>query len=227
MSANVHHAILAEWLPQVEQDLRRLQLAELHAAFWDAAEQFASAAWLRPYRETSPADVQEASKIWQQLWQQPQFHAVFPARRQELLMRLLRQIEAAPALLPGFPRTVCHNDCHTGNLLRVATGQLVWSDWQEVGVGYGPEDLSFFFQRAAAAGATIPLDVTVTTYHQHLTALTHSTLSLEAVQRHMQRYELRTLRVQWPAYLVQAEPARLLTHVQRIEQLAEELDSRP
>jgi hypothetical protein len=25
MSANVHHAILAEWLPQVEQDLRRLQ----------------------------------------------------------------------------------------------------------------------------------------------------------------------------------------------------------
>jgi hypothetical protein len=52
--------------------------------------------------------------------------------------------------------------------------------------------------------------------------LCHSPLSFEAVQRHMQRYELRTLLVQWPAYLVQAAPAHLLAHVQRIEQLAEE-----
>lgn len=50
----------------------------------------------------------------------------------------------------------------------------------------------------------------------------HTTLPLEAIQRHMQRYELRMLLVQWPAYLVQAAPAHLLAHLQRIEQLAEE-----
>jgi len=198
------------------------QLAELHAAFWNATEPFASAAWLRPSIETPPADVQTAAKLWQQLWHRPHFHAVFPMRRQELLMRLLCQIATAPTILPSFPRTLCHNDCHMDNLLRDGSGQLVWSDWQEVGGGYGPEDLSFFFQRAAAAGATIPVDATVTTYHQHLTALTHTTLSLEAIQRHMQRYELRMLLVQWPAYLGQAAPAQVLAHVQRIEQLAEE-----
>jgi Ser/Thr protein kinase RdoA (MazF antagonist) len=198
------------------------QLAELHAAFWNATEPFASAAWLRPYIETSPADVQVAAKLWQQLWRQPHFHAIFPERRQRLLMRVLHHLDASPTILPGFPRTLCHNDCHMGNLLRDGSGQLVWSDWQEVGVGYGPEDLSFFFQRAAAAGATIPVDATVTTYHQHLTALTHTTLSLEAVQRHMRKYELRMLLVQWPAYLGQAAPAHVLAHVQRIEQLAEE-----
>jgi Ser/Thr protein kinase RdoA (MazF antagonist) len=197
------------------------QLAGLHAAFWDATKQFACAAWLRLYPEISPANVREASRSWQLLWQQPQFHAVFPVCRQELLMRLLREIVAAPARVPGFPRTLCHNDCHMGNLLRDKTGQLVWSDWQEVGVGYGPEDLSFFFQRAAAAGASIPMDTTMRTYHQHLEALTHTELSLEAILRHMQMYELRTRLVLWPAYLVQAAPDQLLAHMQRIEQLAE------
>ncbi len=61
----------------------------------------------------------------------------------------------------------------------------------------------------------------MTGYH-HLTMIMHTTLPLEAIQRHMQRYELRMLLVQWPAYLVQAAPAHLLAHLQRIEQLAEE-----
>jgi Ser/Thr protein kinase RdoA (MazF antagonist) len=198
------------------------QLAALHAAFWNATEPFASAPWFRPYIETPPADVQAAAKLWQQLWHQPQFRAVFPARRQDLLMRELHQIAAAPARIPDFPRTLCHNDCHMDNLLRDGSGQLVWSDWQEVGGGYGPEDLSFFFQRAAAAGATIPVDATTTTYHQHLTALTHTTLSLEAIQQHMRHYELCMQLMQWPAYLIHAAPAQVLAHMQRIEQLAEE-----
>jgi Ser/Thr protein kinase RdoA (MazF antagonist) len=225
-SALLLAAYTAPFAPQDWQESHYLefaqQLAQLHAAFWDATDQFASAAWLRSYPETSPSDVREASRIWQMLWQQPRFRGVFPARRQELLERLLRQIETEPELVRDFPPMLCHNDCHMGNLLRDATGEMVWSDWQEVGVGYGPEDLSFFFQRAAAAGAIIPLDATVARYLEHLMALAHIELSLDAVDRHMRNYELRTRLVQWPAYLAQAEPAQLLAHVHRIEQLAEE-----
>jgi aminoglycoside phosphotransferase (APT) family kinase protein len=55
-----------------------------------------------------------------------------------------------------LPACLIHGDLHAGNLLRDAEGASVWADWQEVGIGQGPEDLALLWQRAEFDGADRP-----------------------------------------------------------------------
>lgn len=65
----------------------------------------------------------------------------------------LALLDTRPAALPDC---LVHGDVHAGNLLQDDAGALVWTDWQEVGVGPGPEDLALLWQRAEFDGADPP-----------------------------------------------------------------------
>ena len=60
--------------------------------------------------------------------------------------------------------TLCHGNDHLDNLLRDQDGTLIWADQQEVGIGYGPNDLTFLIQHAETNGANIAHDSVITTY---------------------------------------------------------------
>jgi hypothetical protein len=117
---------------------------------------------------------------------------------------LYEAIERVPeigATLEPFPRTLCHGDCHIGNLLRDGEGNLVWADWQEVGISRGPEDLSFPLQRAFPTGETCFAEAAITQYRARLEAETGEPVSLDDVRRAMDGYELRARLLEWPTYL--------------------------
>ena len=112
--------------------------------------------------------------------------------------------------------TLCHGDCHLDNLLRDQEGHLIWADWQEVGIGYGPSDLSFFLQRAEANGAAIAHDLVVTAYCTALEAAGVAGVSEHAITSAMKESERRTRLLYWPDYMNNATSEAMAHHLARI-----------
>lgn len=213
----------ADWTDAEYREIAR-QLARLHARFWRATEELARLPWLRPPSgEITQETIAAARDAWQVLQRQPAFEAVFTAARRRLLDQLLERVAGAPSDTAELPLTLCHNDFHMENLLRADGGQFIWTDWQEVGVGYGADDLSFFCQRAAHAGADVPLELMLAAYRDELETCTGQRVDAQALRARVARHELLTRLLHWPAYLVGAAPAALDAQLGRIEQLAAQL----
>lgn len=197
------------------------QLGQLHASFWKNTEQLAQFSWLRSHHWTrSDRHMQHAAQQWQALQDDPRFQPLIPQSRYRRLMSLLPLLGSVESLLASFPLTVCHGDCHIDNLLRDEHGQLIWADWQEVGVGLGPVDLSFFSQRAFQAGGTVPFEAMITTYHRQLEAETGKQLPFVLLHQVLDVLELRAWLLVWPAYLMHVSPQWLAELFNRIDLLA-------
>jgi Ser/Thr protein kinase RdoA (MazF antagonist) len=200
------------------------QLAQLHASFWKNTELVTHLSWLRREQWTlSGLQLHQAAQQWQALQNNPGFHPLIPRQRYQRVVRLLSLMGSVESLLTSFPLTVCHGDCHIDNLLRDRQGHLVWADWQEVGVGPGPTDLSFFYQRAFKAGGTVPFEAMISTYHQHLEAQTREQLPFALLQQVLDVLELRAWLLTWPAYLMDVSPQWLTSLFHRIDLLADQL----
>jgi Ser/Thr protein kinase RdoA (MazF antagonist) len=199
------------------------QLASFHARFWDKAEKLDPYPWLK---RVSPDGLErhlpQAQAAWQALFEQPRFAEIFTAHTRQMIARLLPQVQALSRRLAAFPLTLCHGDCHMGNLLHDQHGKPVWADWQEVSVGCGPEDLAFFLQRAQAAGGSVPYASAAEAYQEELERL-GMPVTLEAVRRVVAVSELCTRLVHWPGYLSQASPQQVADHLERINVLAQDL----
>ena len=199
------------------------QLASFHAHFWGKAEKLAPYPWLK---RASPdglgRHLPQAHAAWQGLFEQPRFAEIFTAHARVMIARLLPQVQALSERMTAFPRTLCHGDCHLGNLLHDQQGDLVWADWQEVGVGHGPEDLAFFLQRAQAAGGSVPYASAVVAYQEQLERISRP-VTLEAIGCVVAVSELCTRLVHWPGYLSQASQQQVADHLERIDLLAQDL----
>jgi thiamine kinase-like enzyme len=201
------------------------ELAALHARFWGDVNELSRYSWLRqPVGDTSPAEIDAAQAAWQSLGEQHKLGDVLTAPVRRSLSQWVAHISTVDAMLAAFPLTLCHGDCHIGNLLRDAQGNRVWADWQEVGVGRGPEDLSFLLQRAYHDGNEVPWERTVASYQQHLQANVGEPVPLAAIQRTMEASELRTELAQWPFYLQWATVDQVSRMVHRMESLVNRLE---
>jgi Ser/Thr protein kinase RdoA (MazF antagonist) len=200
------------------------QLARFHAAFWNRTTPLATFRWLRRPSEDAAAEIRQAQGYWRALYETPRFAEALTADTYQWLRGLLSRMPEVAALIDPLPLTLCHGDCHQGNVLRDACGRLVWLDWQEVRLGHGPDDLSFFLQRAAVDGGTVPYDAVLALYHDCLAMETGAAIPLAMVRRAVSAAELRSRALQWPAYLGQAPAGLLAAMVERIRRLARELD---
>ena len=198
------------------------QLAGFHAVFWDAAGRLAAWPWLRP--ATPAATTAALVRAWD-AWSALAGRPAAPALPAALagIETLLARIPAVEAALAGVLPTICHGDCHLGNLLRDAVGNLRWADWQEVGPGCGPADLAFLIGRAVAAGGRVPEAALITAYHAALAAALVRPPSHAAVAAAVAAAELRTSLLDWPAYLQNAPPPTLATLLARIRRQAAHL----
>src|SRR5207248_3768212 len=143
----------------------------------------------------------QALDAWQRLRENEPHASILTAKQYQLVSRLLGDVNALRAPVRSFPLTLCHGDCHAGNLLMDSRDQLVWADWQEVGVGYGPEDLSFFLQRAEAGGASPPRDEMMHAYRSRLEAKMGEHIPAEMLDRAIDFSELWVRLLYWPSYL--------------------------
>jgi Ser/Thr protein kinase RdoA (MazF antagonist) len=201
------------------------QLARLHAAFWDKTERLAALPWLRrPPAAADPARIRYAQVAWQALQSRPAFAAILTPPLAARIARLLDHVPALCATMQTLPATLCHGDCHTGNLLYDAEGCLIWADWQEVGIGCGPEDLAFFVQRALIAGGAVPEDPMIERYCAELAARTGLPIAPEAIRRVLAASELRTRLLDWPDYLGDASAEQMAAMIRRMDLLAARLE---
>ena len=199
------------------------QLAFFHTLFWDTTEKLAPYPWLK---RVSPDGLKQhlpqAHAAWQALFEQPRLAETFTAHTRQMIAHLLPRVPTLSERITAFPRTLCHGDCHMGNLLHDQQGDLLWADWQEIGVGCGPEDLAFFLQRAQASGGGVPYASAVEAYQEQLEKLDRP-VSLEAIRRVVAVSELCTRLVHWPGYLNQASARQVADHLERINLLAQDL----
>jgi aminoglycoside phosphotransferase (APT) family kinase protein len=197
------------------------ELGRFHAAFWDGIASLAEHRWLRRRLPAAlRAEVAQAHCYWQELRQIDRFRDVLTPPSHQRIDRLLEQIETIEQAIASLPPTLCHGDFHNGNLLADGRGSFIWADWQEVGMGPGPEDLSFFIQRASFAGGSVPVAGMICAYHESLEAASGRVIPTASIERVIEGAELRTRLLHWPAYLKQVSDAALAAMMDRIDQLA-------
>jgi aminoglycoside phosphotransferase (APT) family kinase protein len=198
------------------------ELADLHALYWGRADELARYPWLRQ-PELQTGEIQHARRAWRDLLNQDRFADLSSTRPPASSWATFDWLPELDARMREFPATLCHGDCHIDNLLRDEQGGLVWADWQEVGVGRGPEDLSFLFQRAFVTANEALTGRVTAAYHARLQAQIDEPISLAAVQRVIDSFELRTSLLEWPYYLGEA-PAELVSGIlERIDTLCTRL----
>lgn len=206
------------------------QLGRFHAAFWNAVARLDGLPWLRRApsipetgRRDSEGGAERALATWRAIRAREPLRGVLTARRYRLVLDAVAGAARAREVLRAWPRTLCHGDCHMGNVLKDAAGSLVWADWQAVGVGVGPEDLSFFCQRAGFAGGDVPWASVLDTYRATVVGATGEHLDPQALQCAMDAAELRSILFDWPPYLREGSAAQLTYALDRIQQTAARL----
>ncbi len=188
------------------------QLARFHSIFWDKIETLAGCTWLRPLSEEPGIECCSPLPAWQKLREaHPEALAEFTEKQIEEALGLASNLLTE---LKALPLTLCHNDFHTGNLL-TQDGRILWADWQEVGKGYGVNDLSFLHQRAE-----IPPDrEVIRAYQKRLEIETSQSIPCEAIWRGVAASELWTRMNHWPNYLIDGSSDRVHFHIHRIKEL--------
>jgi aminoglycoside phosphotransferase (APT) family kinase protein len=202
------------------------ELADLHALYWGKVDELAQFSWLRqPEREIREAQIQRARQAWQDLLNQDKFADLPRAHSLEPFWAKFVSLPEIDARMRDFSATLCHGDCHIGNLLRDHEGRLVWADWQEVGIGRGPEDLSFLFQRAFVTGNEALTGRVTAAYKERLEAQIGAQISLSAIQRVIDGCELRMSLLEWPFYLGWAPVELVSNMLHRIDTLTDRLQA--
>ena len=193
------------------------QLAGFHALYWNQTDQLASLSWFgKPKTIDSSDAVQHASKTWHELAQRPQFREILTDSTLREIELALQTLETTPEYGPEAALTLCHGDCHLDNLLRDQQGDLIWADWQELRIGYGPSDLTFLLQRAEADGANVALDIVIAAYCKALEAADVQGVSEKTIKSAMHESERRTRLLHWPEYMTDATPEAMTRHLKHI-----------
>jgi aminoglycoside phosphotransferase (APT) family kinase protein len=200
-------------------------LGRFHATFWGRVNDLASYRWLRKAVEVAQADVQQAFIYWERLSAEKRFERVMTRSCSRWIREMLSHIDAVEATIAAFPLTLCHGDFHVENILEARDGELVVADWQEVGLGRGPEDLSFFLQRASFSSGTVPAEDVISAYQQSLAIETGDALLLADIRRVIDAAEFRTRLLHWPAYLTGASADQMTDMLERIRTIAAALAS--
>ena len=200
------------------------QLALFHATFWTNTAASDLPDWLRAEPPMTLSQCQTAAKMWRTLGERDDLRETFvPYRRR--LERLLVEIPALDPRMPSVPATLCHGDCHAGNLVRGPAGEWIWVDWQDVRLGPGVDDLTFFWQRAFVLAATSPsYDGMLRAYGRGLETMGGVAMPREQFEQSLAWSELRSWLVVWPAFLGGLPAARMERVLQRIGTLIDQFD---
>ncbi|MEP6988138.1 MAG: phosphotransferase [Chloroflexota bacterium] len=201
------------------------QLGQFHAAYWGKTELLSAFSWLKWYQSDDyTVDILDAQVAWQALFNQPRLGHVLNEKIIDFIHRLLARPEAIRRFRQLLPLTLCHGDCTTYNVLRDREGQFIWTDWQEVRLSYGPEDLAFFIHRASADGADVARDEMINQYCLSLQQYTGQMIQLPVMQRVMDASDLWVCVVHWPFYIKDASEAFISELIEKIHGLVSKLD---
>jgi len=121
-----------------------VELAALHAAFWESPRFGRDLAWL-PCYESRRRDMSWERFVTGQMLGRAvrRFEADFPAELRRLGDLCIRRRDGLESLWARGARTLVHGDCHVGNLFFTEQG-VGFLDWQVCARAPGVRDVSYF-----------------------------------------------------------------------------------
>lgn len=155
------------------------QLAALHALPLPRDDHWLGTDWLRQALNQPPLDVAEG--YWSN------------TSGASSIRLVLRHVSEFAEAFRSTPDCFVHGDCHIDNLLR-ANDELVWADWQSVGVGNPAGELAFLWSRAATDGADLPYEAMLDVY------VTQREVDPVPLRRALAAAEIGILLFGWPQY---------------------------
>lgn len=161
-----------------------------------------AAAWLQSRPWPSSEDVVAAVQLWNDRGSD------VPAARGAAQLAVARNLQ------PIADPVLTHGDCHVGNLLQASDGRVLWTDWQEVCLSSGLDDLVFLWQRAEFDGAHPPREAMTAVY-----AAARCLPLDDAFRAAVSACELRLLLFAWPHFLPYGRRDRRQAMTQRLHQL--------
>ncbi|NSW92430.1 MAG: aminoglycoside phosphotransferase family protein [Firmicutes bacterium] len=94
----------------------------------------------------------------------------------EILKSILKRFDRICDILNSHPYSICHGDFHADNIM-LNNEDLVVCDWQNVGLGKGASDVSFFISRGKAAGIDMNEDNLIAYYCERLSNYTKTEIN--------------------------------------------------
>jgi aminoglycoside phosphotransferase (APT) family kinase protein len=186
-----------EWSRTAWLDLAR-QLATLHALPIPSGNHWLGTSWLGQALERPRSDVAEG--YW------------FKTSAADSARVALSDIGELAEALRFTGDCFVHGDCHVENLLREGD-DLVWADWQSVGVGSPAGELAFLWSRASADGADVPYDAMLDVYLSGADSL--------QMRRALVAAELGILLFGWPEHAAYSGPVVQDRLARRLVQLTD------
>ncbi|MDQ6695685.1 MAG: aminoglycoside phosphotransferase family protein [Chloroflexota bacterium] len=135
-------------------------LADLHAAWWGSPPDPTDYPWVwMPTGHHTEGLIREAREALMEIGKASWGERFFPKERLHAWLMLLDNPTPLFNMLSGMPQTLIHGDYWPGNISMRADGPAVY-DWQLVGVGPAPYDLSCFHSSSRWWFGRLPLSLT-------------------------------------------------------------------
>jgi len=109
----------------------------------------------------------------------------------------------------AIPKTLCHGDYHPQNFVRNA-GKLIICDWQNVGMGKGIGDITFFISRGADMGLKIDRDKLIADYCGALLRYANINVSMNDLYKTVAVNEFTVSFKFWAQYLQESDIDRVI-----------------
>lgn len=103
-------------------------------------------------------------------------------------------------MLNAEPHSICHGDYHPENILSDGKNLLI-CDWQNIGIGKGIGDISFFISRALGFGIPMDEDSILDYYCQQLSLYRNKPVDKEVLLKEKAAANLLTTFSFWADYL--------------------------
>lgn len=202
-------------------------LARFHAALWNRGDELRALGFSGTPSFIEAEDMpQHARLCWNHLAGKAHFKDILTTERLQIIDKRIDSVAATQAHLEALPETLIHGDCHIGNVRQDGTGVFVWTDWQGVRIGRGPEDIAFMYLRVNHPDGRVPLDNMLIVYHQKLGKSLGQDVPMNRIRLAAAAYEWSVRLLQMPHYLDGASAGHLQTELRRIDSLAEALGIR-
>lgn len=202
-------------------------LGRFHATYWDKVSELSGCLFLgKRSLEVTDDRIAHARDSWAHVGAQERFNDVLPADRLALIESWIPAARTAQGYLAAVPQTLIHGDCCPPNILLDDDCSLVWINWSGASIGRGPEDLSFFYQRAEFSGGECPWNSMLGAYHKALEKALGSPVGFEVIRDAAEASEWTVRILEWPHYMDYASPETLASFLARLDVLAERFGAR-
>lgn len=103
---------------------------------------------------------------------------------------------------------VCHGDFHADNML-LDNGRMILSDWQNINIGSGAGDISFFISRGKSSGLIMNEAELIDYYCKRFYYYSHVNIKKEEIYQIINASNVFTSFIHWPFYLKGANIDRI------------------